>query len=100
MNNAFNYIKANGGIDTGASYPYVAKQETCKYSAANIGATCSGYVKIVPGDEAALKEAVATKGPVSVAIDAGHQSFQLYSSGVYDEPSCSSNLSGLNHGGE
>jgi cathepsin L len=33
---------------------------------------------------------------VSVAIDASHTSFQLYSTGVYYEPACSS--SQLDHG--
>lgn len=53
----------------------------CRYNPANIGAKCSGYVDVTQGDENALKEAVATIGPVSVAIDASNESFQLYVSG-------------------
>jgi cathepsin L len=100
MDFAFDYTKGNGGIDTEASYPYIpgtGNSSTCKFNAANIGATCTGFVDIPAGDEAALQAAVA-KGPVSVAIDAGHTSFQLYKSGIYNERRCSSY--NLDHGGE
>uniref|UniRef100_A0A3B4UWV3 Cathepsin L.1 n=2 Tax=Seriola dumerili TaxID=41447 RepID=A0A3B4UWV3_SERDU len=96
MDNAFRYIKANGGIDTEDSYPYEAEDGECRFNPATIGAKCTGYVDVKQGDEDALKEAVATIGPVSVGIDASQSSFQLYESGVYDEPECSSTE--LDHG--
>ena len=39
---------------------------------------------------------MASVGPVSVAIDASHESFQFYHKGVYDEVECSSE--DLDHG--
>ena len=59
------------------------KDEKCKFKSSNIGATDKGFVDIPSGDEDALKEAVATVGPVSVAIDAGHMSFQSYQEGEH-----------------
>jgi cathepsin L len=96
MDNGFEYIKRNGGIDTEQSYPYTAQDGTCHFKKANVGATCTGFVDIPTGDEEALKKAVATVGPISVAIDASHESFQTYSSGVYDEEDCSPDQ--LDHG--
>ncbi len=77
MVNAFNYVKANGGIDTEASYPYTARDGKCLFKKADIGATCTGYVNVKQGSEQDLENAVATIGPISVAMDASHQSFQV-----------------------
>lgn len=95
MTEAFQYIIDNNGIDSDSSYPYKAMDGKCQYDARNRAATCSKYTELPFGSEAALKEAVATKGPVSVAIDASRPSFFLYKSGVYYDPSCTSNV---NHG--
>jgi len=96
MDSAFKYIIANHGIDTEASYPYMtATNFVCEYKAANSGATIASYKDVAAGSEAALQTAVDAH-PVSVAIDASHNSFQLYSSGVYYEPACSA--SALDHG--
>ncbi|XP_074111599.1 cathepsin L [Cotesia typhae] len=96
MDQAFQYIKDNKGIDTEKTYPYEAEDDKCRYNPRNTGAEDVGYVDIPQGDEESLKKAVATIGPVSVAIDASRRSFQFYSEGVYDEEECSSEE--LDHG--
>lgn len=91
MQYAFAYIVGNRGIDTEVSYPYQARDGTCRFSRAGVGATCKKYA-YPSRTERVLKTAVATVGPISVAIDANHRSFQLYRSGVYNEPSCSTRV--------
>jgi len=96
MDQAFAYIKDNHGIDTETSYPYEAEDDKCRFKPADVGATDSGYVDIASGDEDALMKAVASVGPISVAIDASHFSFQLYRHGIYKERKCSPR--NLDHG--
>ncbi|KAH8304085.1 hypothetical protein KR059_000168 [Drosophila kikkawai] len=95
MTRGFKYIKDNGGIDTEESYPYKAVNDKCKFNRATIGATINGFVALPAGDEKKLAEAVATIGPISVAIHVVPGSFQHYSSGVYIEPKC--NPKKINH---
>ena len=96
MDQAFQYIKDNNGIDTEVGYPYEGKEGRCRYTEEAHGASASGFVDVPRGDENALKVAVATNGPVSIAIDASHKSFQMYKHGVYVEPECSPTA--LDHG--
>jgi len=96
MDQAFDYIKVNNGIDTEPSYPYEARDHACRFKTADVGATDTGFTDITSKDENALQEAVATVGPISVAIDASHSSFQLYKRGIYNEPRCSQTQ--LDHG--
>uniref|UniRef100_A0A3Q3KL04 Uncharacterized protein n=1 Tax=Monopterus albus TaxID=43700 RepID=A0A3Q3KL04_MONAL len=80
MTYAFNYVNASKGLDTEDSYPYLG---SCLYNPAYSAATCTGYGSITSGSEAALMNAVATQGPVSVGINASLSSFQLYKSGQF-----------------
>ena len=96
MDNAFAYIKANKGVDTEQSYPYEGKDDKCRFHKQDVGAVDSGFVDVPTQSEEHLAMAVASVGPVSVAIDASHESFQFYHHGVYSEEECSSDE--LDHG--
>ncbi|XP_058793261.1 cathepsin L-like [Phymastichus coffea] len=97
VDSSFNYIKDNKGIDTEKTYPYKARQGQCHYDPHNRGAEDVGYVHIRSGDEQQLTEAVATIGPIAVAMDASHFSFQNYRSGIYYEPKCKNQNDYLDH---
>ncbi|XP_036393805.1 cathepsin L1-like [Megalops cyprinoides] len=89
MDRAYKYIKDNGGIASEEGYPYKAKDESCKAQNAEKVATCTGYTKLRRGDEGSLRDAVASIGPVAVALNAGLRSFQFYKSGIYYDRRCS-----------
>jgi len=87
---AFEYVM-DVGIDSLASYPYTAVDGTCVYSAANSVTMDNGWRNIVTYSEAALQQAVTEVGPVSVGINAGLESFQMYEGGVYAPSGCDPN---------
>jgi len=96
MDQAFEYVIQNGGLDTEESYPYTATgPNQCQYDASNSAETLSSYTDVTSGDENALMTA-CNQQPVSVAIDASQQSFQSYTGGIYSDPNCSS--TSLDHG--
>jgi len=84
MDNAFQYIKANGGLCTEAAYPYTAQDGTCKTTCTKT-TTINGYTDVTPDSDIALATAIAQQ-PVSIAIEADQSSFQFYSSGILTAP--------------
>ena len=60
---------------------FAQDEDPCHYKPEFSAANETGFVDIPSGKEHAMMKAVAAVGPVSVAIDAGHESFQFYESG-------------------
>jgi C1A family cysteine protease len=93
MDSAFKYAQANG-LCTEGSYPYTAKDGTCKSSSCTMSANSklTGY-KDVTHTENALGASVDIT-PVSIAIEADQSGFQMYKSGVF----CGTCGTNLDHG--
>jgi hypothetical protein len=83
MDDAFNWIVSHKGIGSEASYPYTARDGTCK-DVPSVS-TISGYKDVQQGSEPALMTALNMQ-PVSIAIEADQSSFQNYKSGVFTGP--------------
>eukprot|EP01092_Planopodium_desertum_P014820 TRINITY_DN75_c0_g1_i1.p1 TRINITY_DN75_c0_g1~~TRINITY_DN75_c0_g1_i1.p1 ORF type:complete len:333 (-),score=67.09 TRINITY_DN75_c0_g1_i1:58-1056(-) len=86
--NAYEYIIGAGGVDTEASYPYEAVDDTCRFSTANIGAKISNYT-MVSTDENQMAAYLYAHGPVAIAVDA--TVWQFYFFGILDVP-CGTSL--------
>merc|ERR550532_3733672 len=83
MDLAFSYIKKSG-ICTEESYPYKGKDGECQASACTMAIPAggvTGYKDVPENDLNALMEAVSEQ-PVSVAIEADQNAFQLYNHGI------------------
>ena len=89
MDNAFEYVMSNGGLCSEDSVPYVGKSETC--ADCDPVAKISGCVDVTPYNEYDLKRALNV-GPVSVAIEADTDTFQLYTGGIITSDSCGTQL--------
>ena len=91
MDDAFQYVINNGGIDTEADYQYTATDGTCNQNKEKRhAATFSRFQDVPPNNEQQLEMAV-NRQPVSVAIEADQSDFQFYHSGVFNAQ-CGTNL--------
>ena len=98
MTNAYDYVikYQDGYFMLEEDYRYSAVSGTCKFDRSKGVAPIKSYIEIQSYSESDLADKVANYGPAAIAIDASNWSFQLYSSGIYDEPSCSAY--NLDHG--
>jgi len=90
MDDAFRYVEAKGIEEEGA-YPYKAVDETCHYREADVKFKNSGHHDVATRHEPQLTAAIASQ-PISVAIEADSSAFQLYKSGIFNDPGCGSKL--------
>jgi cathepsin L len=96
---AFNYTINAGGITDIWSYPYLSGVKYKTLDCLNVDtmplfvASISGFAQLPSNDGLALAMAIATAGPVAVALDAN--AWYLYSSGIFD--SCNKTNPDINH---
>lgn len=83
----------DGFLNSEFDYPYTAIDGTCSFDQTKAINKISSYINGERFDENNLKLLVSN-GVCIIAIDASKWSFQMYSGGIYDEPSCSSSKIG------
>jgi len=82
---AYDSIVQMGGIETEWTNPYISyegKDFNCTFHKSRAAVRISGYTQLAHNEYAPLMEAVATKGPIAISVDASAWSF--YESGIFD----------------
>jgi len=107
---AYAYLFKAGGQEDESSYPYTAKDGTCKSDTSKFDAKFTSSAKYNWGvtpcntvathacdsqDEAGLWTVVQTKGPMSICVDA--EPWQVYRSGIFNSDTCKHGYYDLDH---
>ena len=88
---AFNYYESHYAMSE-SSYPYTAKTGTCQYNSNNVTAVkTTGWTGVTGGQPDAMKAALVNN-PLAVAIQANQLSFQMYTSGIFTNTNCGTQL--------
>ncbi|XP_036229944.2 cathepsin K isoform X1 [Bactrocera oleae] len=95
LRNTLKYLEATGGLMREQDYKYVSKKDKCQFAAELAVVNVTSWAVLPTKDEKAIKTAVAHIGPIPISINASPRTFQLYSDGVYDDDSCTSDT--VNH---
>ncbi|OCT69034.1 cathepsin S [Xenopus laevis] len=88
---SFAYMRKYGLMQESA-YPYEGQEGKCIRKRSSNTGLVHYFYRVPAGNDHALMNAVGTIGPVSVWIDAGHQGFRMYKSGVYYDPYCTNHV--------
>ena len=88
---AYEYVKLQQGgqFNLESDYAYTGVDGSCKFSQYKAYARVKDYVSVEAYSEDDLAAKVSSLGVASICIDASNWSFQLYTSGIYDESRCS-----------
>ncbi|CRL00382.1 CLUMA_CG013650, isoform A [Clunio marinus] len=86
----FDYIK-DKGISLENDYPFTRSKKDCDLIPKRLKFPIKGYFRTVKNDETMLKRALVSMGPLLVNLASNHESFMRYSSGIYYDPSVTSN---------
>ncbi|XP_012155444.1 cathepsin L1 isoform X2 [Ceratitis capitata] len=95
LRNTLTYLQATGGLMLEKDYKYVSKKGKCQFAPELAVVNVTSWAVLPAKDEKAIEAAVAHIGPVSTSINATPRTFQLYSDGIYDDDSCTSDT--VNH---
>jgi len=86
---AYEYIIGYGGQDSESSYPYTARDGSCRPNKNGIAATISRYNQI-SHNENIIQSQLATVAPFSICVDASK--WYLYQGGILSANQCGTGL--------
>jgi len=95
MDNAFEFLIREGGIESDADYPYTGRDGSCRFNASKVAAKVKDF-KDISSNEEEIAAVLVENGPLSVAVNANP--FMFYSGGILKPTKSSCNPAGLNHG--
>jgi len=84
---AYKYIISAGGLEDEKTYPYTARDGSCKFKSTSVVAKISSWKYACQSkDETTLQNNLVSWGPVSICVDAEY--WQYYQSGVLTAWEC------------
>jgi len=95
MQNAFDFLKANGGLEQYSDYQYTGTQGTCQFNKAKAAVQVAGWQSAGTTDEGKIRDMLYQIGPLSVAVNA--TPLQYYTSGIGSYTTAECDPAGTNH---